>query len=197
MREDRFFEDEEYSEEYNKTSPFAPMELEDCFQISAGNFGRGLLLPDRNKFGTATAWNIRTFKPVEYEIIPGDEPTLFIQYDAKKSRQYQEIYIDTTQTKFGQKPYLLCKCGHRGKLYLRPDAYFWSCRKCLNLRYVLTMFNKQSLLGSLAYQLNQCLKIELLRAKLRREIYNGSLTRKAISIMKKTAKLRMSELIKA
>ena len=165
-----------------------PINVEECYQILAGSFGRGLLRSDRNKLGVAVAWNARTFKPLEYEITNEVQPTVSISYQIGDYQQSQEIHIDTTKTRFGAKPYLLCSCGHRGKLYLRPDGYFWACRSCQNLRYQLSYLNRKTFAGAGAYYLTRGFKLKMASAKLRRIYYAGQYTRRALAILKKSGK---------
>jgi len=182
--------------------------MEDCYQISAGSFGRGVLKPQGTsisdlatttigKSGVTYAWSKWNALPLEFEITLGEEFKVFIQYKTKNGQYSQEIYIATKPATYGPKPYLQCSCGYIGKLYLRPGSYYWYCYKCCNLIYELQTINKRTVSGLLAYYLNRKFKIKDARAMISREVYNGKLTRKVKRVIVMSKKWRISPEVKA
>jgi hypothetical protein len=174
-----------------------PMLAEDCFAISAGSFCRNLLHTVKTsiseggslgKSGRVKVWNKLRSLEIDFEVIldnPND-PKLFIQYVYKNSQRQQEILIDTIPAYFGNKPRLLCICGHAGKLYLRPDCYEFTCRgkNCGKLTYEIKKFDKRSVIGLLGYYLNRGFKIGLLKATVKKVSYQGRYTRRALAVVR-------------
>jgi hypothetical protein len=183
--------------------------VEDCYQLSAGNFGRGVLKPQGTsisdladttigKSGITHAWNKWNALPIEFEITLGEQPKVFIQYRTKNSQRSQEINFITKTVTFGEKPFLQCfQCGYTGKIYLRPRANFWYCRRCCNLVYELQRINKRSVMGLLAYCLTRTFKIKDSNAMVRRIKYRGQYTRRARAVLRMAKKWRITPEIKA
>lgn len=169
--------------------------VENCFQLSSGSFGRGFMRPDTPKQGMTKACSEFGFLPIKFKIILSPRPQILIEYDARGYEHAQTIILDTVPTKYGQKPYLFCSCGHRGKLYLRPGVYSFSCRSCLNLGFELSYVGRHTMLGPVAYYLIQHRKSQILRRKVKRDIYNGKATRKFMSLLRKTSKLQSQKAI--
>lgn len=186
-------------------------QVEDCYQISSGSLSRYLLRSKINGIGVATAktgsgiaWNKWGSMAVRYEVIADDfNPRVAIQYKAKNGWQRQEIAIVQVPTTFGDKPYLCCGCGHKGKLYLRPDYDFWYCRNCLKLGYELCSVNTKTYFGAMTYYLYRHQHFELARAKFEaksrgyRIDYAGKLTRPALALVNKARKWKMSDKLRS
>ena len=160
---------------------FSLANVESCYQLAAGNFGRGWL--KQGEPGLAVAWKKHGFIPVSFRIKADKVPALVLKYPVGENAFSQEVRIKTSPTIFGQRPYLSCSCGRKGSLYLRPGISFWQCRVCLNLRYGLQRINKRTYLGILLYYLNRHLKIEWLALKIKRVKYRGKATRRARSLV--------------
>jgi len=177
----------EQDSEENKKKPITPKVLvEDCFAISVGSFGRYLLKPimGQAKQGTAYIWRRFDEKKIEFQVKFGDKPSIEIRYKARGHHLTQDIKLSLGFTPFGVRPYLVCwLCGHRGKLYLKPNAHYWACRGCNGLTYDLQTYKKTTVIGFLRYKLYRFFKLNLMKLAVKRIDYAGKYTRKARAVM--------------
>jgi len=168
--------------------------VEDCFGITPGSFDR-YLLRGKSKDGRVSVWRRFDEKKISYQVKPVDKPSLIIQYETKRLNLSQTIPISLGYSPFGEKPYLTCECGYKGKLYLKPGSNYWFCRKCCDLIYELQTFSKRSIAGFLRYHLNRYFKLGIMRAKVKRieYLFNGAAkyTRKARAVLKMSYKCAM------
>ena len=94
-------------------------------------------------------------------------------------REPQTIGLDWDSITFGRRPYFQCPCGQRAnKFYLPRRGTEFKCRRCHNLQYVLTSFNKHSVAGQSLYRSNRLQKLAESRANMGRVLYNGEFTKR-------------------
>ena len=101
---------------------------------------------------------------------------LFISVDGQEPQKFVWELVDIM---FGERAYFHCSCGQRvSKLYLPPNSKEFRCRKCYNLKYELSTFNKNSVAGKYLYQANRLLKLANSRADMSRIFYKGGYTKR-------------------
>lgn len=170
-----------------------PRELvEDCLQISAGVFDKRIwqIMDDYelsianfdNPTGHLKLKKMGLSLNLDYEMV-AEESILGLNYWFNGVWRVQEVYIEKLPTLFGERPYLVCECGHRGNLYLHPGLPRWLCRECANLTYEVKKYDRRTVIGTLGYYLNRHLKLAELNERIKRIDYGGKLTRRAKSVV--------------
>ncbi len=146
--------------------------VEDCFAITPRDVGRRF---DRiRKLGV----NNLEYRPgITYWFDNMSEPTcLFISVDGHEPQKFTWEVVEIT---FGETQFFYCQCGYRAiKLYLLPNGKEFKCRKCHNLRYALSTFNKKSVAGRSIYQMNRLHKLSNSRAGMSKIFHDGNYTKK-------------------
>lgn len=176
--------------------------VEDCWKLSVGDFGRGILKNhgsiqsrlfglngDEKKEGKKGAFVLKnerigklimtykvnlTANPIEIELNFLDNPQKI------EASSYQSIRIKEVGSHWGTRWYFKCRGCSCGKmvLYLPSGQPEFLCAKCHNLAYELCRINKR-VLGGLKYYLAKQAKIIEKQEKLRHYYYNGNRTKRA------------------
>jgi hypothetical protein len=173
--------------------------VEECYKLSIGDLGKHLLYPIgsnrmyaqhkelenlKGKSGEVILSALYSFKllKVNYRVHFDDVLRLEIFFGSN----YQIIPLDTTELYYGTNVYMLCSCGRRCQvLYMRKDTVNrFACRDCLNLKYEMTTFNRNTQLGVYSVLLHRHQKLMAKQLGVKRIDYNGNITRKARSIIK-------------
>lgn len=183
--------------------------VEECYKLSISDLGKRLLYPvgsnrmylqhnqpekQVGKSGKAvlSALYSLSLLKVDYQVYFDDNLRLEIYFGSN----YQIIPLDTTECYFGTNVYMLCTCGKRCQiLYMRRDNMTrFACRSCLNLKYEMTTFNRNTQLGPYSGLLHKYNKLAEKQLKVKRIDYNGKMTRKAKSIMKLSRKMNIPKI---
>jgi len=146
--------------------------VEECFFLTPKDVGRR---PDRiRKLGVNS---LKRRPEITYWFDNMSAPScLFVSIDGHEP---QRFFWELTELTFGEREYFYCPCGHRAtKLYLPPGSNEFKCRKCHNLKYELSTFNKKSVAGRSIYQINRLNKLIVSRESMDRIFYNGEYTKK-------------------
>lgn len=107
---------------------------------------------------------------------PSDPSVVFVSITGKEPQRLDLEWLDLT---YGKRAYFLCQCGLRTtKLHLPLNGQEFKCRKCHNLQYQLTTFNRHSIAGRSLYKMNRLQKLSESRANMGRILYNGNYTKK-------------------
>ena len=146
--------------------------VEECFVLTPKDVGRRW---DRiRKLGVnKLEWR----EDISYWFDNMEDPKwLFVSVNGNEPQQFKWEVVGIT---FGEKQYFYCECGHRAsKLYLPPNGSAFKCAHCHNLRYQLTMFNRNSAAGRSLYKLNRFQKLSASRADMGRILYGGHFSKK-------------------
>ncbi|MDR3642470.1 MAG: hypothetical protein P4L74_02465 [Candidatus Doudnabacteria bacterium] len=153
--------------------------VEDCFAITAGTFTRNLLHPRAGGGGKVGITAV--IKPslaanmlISFQVQLGRvNPNILIRYSVDNTNfREQTIRLDTIPTTLGNKPRLVCDCGHAGKLYLRPDCIYFMCFDCCQpIRYGIKEVDKRWKLNAFLYYQNRSDKLHLMQSLIRRPFY--------------------------
>ena len=146
--------------------------IEDCFALNTRDVGRRL-----DRIRKLEINKLERRPDVNYWFDDISEPTrLFLSVDGNKP---QEFVWETVELTFGERAYFVCACGHRAsKLYLPRNSMQFKCRKCHNLQYQLTAYNRYSVAGKPLYRMNRLYKLAESRASMGRILYNGNYTKR-------------------
>lgn len=199
------FEDglpDEIMEEINPKKHRRDVLVEDCYVLSLADLGKGLLWPvnkwteeypqpldeqiePQGKQGQAVLKKRWGKLPIAYWVDLSEDPAMVnLSFKYRNSLQDQAICLGVDSAPYGMRPYLLCFCGYRAnKLYLSPEQYSFMCRKCAGLYYESTTVNRNSQVGGLGYLLQWHLKLDKQKAKLKRLIYRGKITKRAERVL--------------
>ena len=153
--------------------------VENCFTITAGSFTRNLLHPKPDgygKIGIAVVMkpNLSSYMLIGFQVLlDKDNPKIFIRFSPKdKGFREQTIRIDAIPTTLGNKPRLVCDCGHAGKLYLRSDCFHFMCFNCCRpMKYGIKTMDKRWKLNAVLYYLNRDDKLRFMQSSIRRPFY--------------------------
>ncbi len=119
---------------------------------------------------------------------------LFVSIGGQEPQKFNWELVLLT---FGERAYFYCSCGHRAsKLYLPPNGTEFKCRKCHNLKYELSTFNRKSLAGQSLYQANRLLKLANSRANISRIFYNGNFTKRFERFLKLCDRAGLDSVVK-
>ncbi len=146
--------------------------VEDCFTLTPRDVG--FRLDRTRKLGIN---KLEGRNDISYWFDDMSNPTrLFVSVGGHEP---QEFIWESVELTFGETAYFYCSCGYRArKLYLLPNGYEFKCRKCHNLLYIISSFNKKSVAGRSIYQMNRLQKLANDRAGISRIFYNGEYSRR-------------------
>lgn len=95
-------------------------------------------------------------------------------------REPQTIPLVFQEITFGKRAFFKCPACEItvSKIFLPHNANEFKCRKCHNLQYQLTTFNRYSVSGRKLYQMNRIQKLSDNRANMNRILHNGQFTKR-------------------
>lgn len=97
----------------------------------------------------------------------------------------QRIVLSTILLRYGERTLFRCECGYRAtKLYLPRNGTEFKCRTCYKLRYKISNFNKFNKVDQLEKELQLNTKLANELARIKRPVYNGFPTKRAIRVEK-------------
>ncbi len=178
---DDYDEYDEFPNHY--TNPSSSYLIEDCFKLSINDIGKKSLYGKNGKI-ELTRCNYNDKLHCNFT---SAHQSLNIRYTINKQVYIQNINFETESIRYGLRPYMQCKCGHRSNtLYLRPDMpYRFACRRCNNLKYELTTINPKTKIGKYKIYLLHLRKLDEAKIKINRLYYRGKVKTGAKSIAKK------------
>jgi len=151
--------------------------VESCFRLETKLLKKDLRLAREHKTGLGGFINIR-FGDKEsvadyYFEYDSEYDYLVIQYGETE----QKIKLTESELYFGTRSWFVCDCGScASKLYLPPNSKEFKCRRCHNLVYELTTFNRNSKHGQVFYRTNRLIKLMNAEEEMRSKFYNGKPT---------------------
>lgn len=103
--------------------------------------------------------------------------------DEKSHEARQIIKMVGRRTKYGLRYYFERHGQLYSVLYLRPGVGYFGDRKTLNLVYKKQYLDKQSLAGKRCYFIEDKIRFEYLKRRVRTVSYAGKYTRRAVKVM--------------
>ncbi len=159
--------------------------VENCFVLDIKLVKKNLHLVREHRGGVAGYFNIvqgEKQSVADYCFDYTNEfDYLIIQYGEKDQR----IKLATSELRFGERSWFVCKCGNRvSKLYLPPGKTEFKCRHCYRLSYEVQNLNKNSKSGQFLYKNRLILKLMNSRENMRSIFYDGKLTQRYSRFLK-------------
>jgi len=104
---------------------------------------------------------------------------------AMPNSEPQRIVLTTLFLRYGEWILMRCDCGHKAaKLYCPKGEVEFKCRTCWDLRYKSTNYNRHNRVDQLGKELELNRKLSNEMMNIKRPVYNGSPTKRAIRIKK-------------
>jgi hypothetical protein len=165
--------------------------VEDCFVLTPQNILKNFTLV--MELGECMYEKIRS--DIDYQVEDLGNPAMV--WVSIEHKEPQKLTIEWTDIAFGERAYFRCNCGTRSaKLYLLPDGKEFRCRKCHNLKYRLSSFNKNSIAGMSIYKLDRLHKLANERSSMSRIFYKGDYTKRFKRFLKICDKAGLESIVK-
>ena len=159
--------------------------VESCFSLDTHKLKKSLKLARAHERGVAGFIDIPGV-PVESKASYSFDYTPEFDYLViQNGEMWQRIKLAESELHFGPRTWFECDCGRRtAKLYLPENETQLKCRYCHHLIYELQKINKKTKPGNFQYKTNRTLKAMNMSENINSILYDGKLTRRAITWLK-------------